>query len=226
MDETPVIQLAEVTFGFPGKAELFSALDLSLPEGGYYLVVGPSGSGKSTLLRLMNRLEEPLSGTIRFRGDNLATLSPPDLRRRISLIQQTPTVVDASVRSNLLLPFGFHVNLGLDRPDEEILRERMDRFLLNNVSLDDNALELSVGQRQRLCFIRALILNPAVLLLDEPTASLDRESADIVEKAARDLNREQGLTVVNVSHRGTGRETEAMITLQVDRGTVVVARGE
>lgn len=218
-----VIELSHVTFGFPGRPALFEDLALRIDAGRYYVVEGPSGSGKSTLLRLMNRLEEPEAGTIRFQGKPLDDHSPARLRQAVSLIQQTPTVVDASVRDNLLLPFGFRVNRGVAPPDDSTLQATMGRFLMEGVALDQNAMELSMGQRQRLCFVRALLLEPHVLLLDEPTASLDDESAGIVEEAAWDLNREKGLTVVNVSHRGTVPQAAEHVRLHVAEGTVTVA---
>lgn len=199
---TPVIAFSDVTFSYAKGKVLFQDLSLNLTAGNFYLLRGPSGSGKSTFLRLINRLEEPSSGHLLFEGRQLNTYSPPLLRRSILFIQQTPTSVETTVRENLLLPFSFKGNRDLKPPDADELRSRLDQFLLNDISLDTPALTLSVGQLQRLCFVRGLLLNPKVLLLDEPTSALDEESARIVEETAERLCAESGLTVLMASHRG------------------------
>jgi len=197
----PVIEFSDVTFSYAKGKVLFQDLTLKLIGGNFYLVRGPSGSGKSTLLRLINRLEEPSRGHLMFEGRQLTAYSPPLLRRSILYVQQTPTSVDTTVRENLLLPFSFKNNRDLIPPDNDELRSRLDKFLLNDINLDTLALTLSVGQLQRLCFVRGLLLNPKVLLLDEPTSALDEESARIVEETAERLCAESGLTVLMVSHR-------------------------
>jgi len=200
-DNTPVIAFSKVTFSYPNGKVLFQDLSLELTSGNFYLVRGPSGSGKSTFLRLINRLEEPSSGHLLFEGRPLTAYSPPLLRREILYIQQSPTSVDTTVRENLRLAFSFKNNRDLTPPDEDTLRSRLDDFLLNDVGLDAHASTLSVGQLQRLCLIRGLLLNPKVLLLDEPASALDEESARIVEETAERLCAESGLTVLMVSHR-------------------------
>lgn len=105
------------------------------------------------------------------------------------------------MKRNLLLAFKFKVNKDLPLPDDATLTSYLEQFRLNKVSLNDTALSLSTGQLQRLCFIRGLLLAPAVVLLDEPTSSLDNTSRQIVEAAAEDLCLRQGKTVIMVSHR-------------------------
>jgi len=174
---------------------------LSLESGRFYLVNGPSGAGKSTLLRLINRLEEPSHGDIYFNGRKLSAYSPPELRRSLLYIQQTPTAMDDTVAQNMLLGFTFKNNRNLTVPDRRTLRGHLDNFLLTDVTLEANAQTLSVGQMQRLCFIRGLLLDPQVLLLDEPASALDEESSRIVEETAERMCIEYGLTVLMVSHR-------------------------
>ncbi len=196
-----MIEFSEVGFSYAGGKDLFRNFSLQLAGGTFYLVRGPSGSGKSTLLRLINRLEEPSHGHLMYEGRQLTSYSPPLLRRSILYVQQTPTSVDATVRENLLLAFSFKNNRDLKPPDDDELRSLLDRFLLHDISLDTHALTLSVGQLQRLCFLRGLLLNPKVLLLDEPASALDEVSARIVEETAERLCSESGLTVLMVSHR-------------------------
>lgn len=194
-----IIVFENVHFSFNGKRPVFQGCSLSLEKGGFYLVRGPSGAGKSTFLRMINRLEAPESGRILFKGLPLDSQAPPLLRRTILYIQQTPTVIDSTVRDNILLPFTFKINQQLHRPDDEKIEGLMREFMLDDVGLSDNALNLSVGQKQRLCFIRGMVLSPEILLLDEPVSSLDKESAAIVEKAIED-RAAAGLTIIMVSH--------------------------
>ncbi len=201
MAKETIIDFINLSFGFPNLPPLFEGVSLSFLKGAFYIIEGPSGVGKSTLLRLINRLEEPVSGEIRFKGRPLCDYPPPGLRRALLYIQQTPTAVDGSVEENLLLPFAFKQNHHLKKP-----RRRKMETLLNDVGLEeihmgDHARTLSVGQLQRLCLVRGLLLNPEVLLLDEPTSALDRESALAVTALLEKLNLESHLTVIAVTHK-------------------------
>jgi putative ABC transport system ATP-binding protein len=199
--QTPIIEFSKVTFSYPASRNLFQDISLKLHTGNFYLTRGPSGSGKSTFLRLINRLEEPSSGHLLFNHRQLVSYKAPLLRRSILYIQQTPTSIDTTVRQNLLVAFSFKNNNDLKPPDDDVLRTYLDDFLLKDISLETNALTLSVGQLQRLCFIRGLLLEPKVLLLDEPASALDEESSRIVEETAEHLCADSGLTVLMVSHR-------------------------
>lgn len=201
MEPGNIIDFLDVSFGFPGLKNLFKGVSLSIQEGAFYVLEGPSGAGKSTFLRLINRLEEPVSGVIRFRGKPLANYSPPRLRRSLLYIQQTPTAIDGSVKENLLRPFSFKNNHHLHKPDHTKIETLLKDLHMQDVQLDDHARTLSVGQLQRLSLVRGLLLNPEVLLLDEPTSALDRESALAVMVILEKLNLESHLTVIAVTHR-------------------------
>lgn len=198
---TPIIEFSNVTFRFSNSKPLFENLSIKFSPGRFYLVTGPSGAGKSTLLRLINRLEDPTDGHILFNGRRLSTYSPYVLRRSIQYVQQTPTVIENTVRQNLLLGFTFKNNRDLPQPDDSALKVQLNNFLLDGISLDANAQTLSVGQLQRLCFIRGLLLDPYVLLLDEPTSALDEKSSRIVEDTVERLCLQSGLTIFMISHR-------------------------
>ncbi|CEP66241.1 ABC transporter-like [Moorella glycerini] len=192
--------LRDVTFGYIEARPVLKDISLHVEEGQFILLQGPSGSGKSTLLHLLNGLAVPQRGEVLFKDRPLASYDATWLRRRVVYLQQTPVMLDASVRENLLLPFRFRSARGERLPTEDLLQDYLHTFLLGEISLEANARELSVGQKQRLALIRALLLAPEALLLDEPTASLDRESREIVEARAEALNAEQGVTVIMISH--------------------------
>lgn len=157
-------------------------------------IVGPSGAGKSSLLRLLNRLDEPTSGTVLLDGREYRELPTRELRRRIGMVMQRPFVFPGTVAENLR--FGPRQQ-GKVLPDSEI-----DRLLVA-VGLSGFAGEqvthLSGGEAQRVCFARALANDPAVLLLDEPTSALDEAAKFDVEAVIRKIV-EQGVTSILVTH--------------------------
>jgi len=179
----------------PGLAHV----NLAVRPGDFVMLTGPSGAGKSTLLRLAVRLEEADAGVVRCGGRPVAEIPPAELRRTLGFVQQTPTVGAGTVRDNLLLPFSFAANKGLTPPDDAELGGWLARFRLAGVGLDATAAALSVGQRQRVCIIRTMLLRPAALLMDEPTSALDPESSAVVEALTEELN-EDGVTVLMVTH--------------------------
>lgn len=158
-------------------------------------IVGASGSGKSSLLRLLNRLDEPTSGTVYLDGQDYRHFPPRELRRRVGMVTQRAYLFPGDVASNLR--FG-PAQRGLTVPDEEVER------LLERVGLPGfSAREVSVlsgGEQQRVSLARALANRPEVLLLDEPTSALDEESKVGIEELISSLVRGHGLTCVMVTH--------------------------
>lgn len=215
-----IIEFDNVSYTWPGGQGL-KDVRLTVPAGAFVRIIGPSGSGKSTLLRLASRLEEPVSGVIRFSGIPLGDYEPPLLRRRIGYVQQTPVVVEGSVRQNLLLAYGFAANSKQTVPVDDELRGWLNRLGLLGIDLENKARSLSVGQRQRLCIIRSLLLEPDLLLMDEPTSALDSESRGIVEEMTEAQNRE-GMTILMVTHSNYAPSTEHM-TVTVREGLLEVA---
>jgi ABC-type sulfate/molybdate transport systems ATPase subunit len=157
-------------------------------------IVGPSGAGKSSLLRLLNRLDEPTSGSVLLGGKDYREVPTRELRRRVGMVMQRPFVFPGTVAENLR--FGPRQQ-GKDLPDSEIER------LLRAVGLPGFASEqvthLSGGEAQRVCFARALANQPTTLLLDEPTSSLDEAAKFEAEAVIRKIV-EQGVTSVLVTH--------------------------
>lgn len=193
------LALENVTFGYEGGPVILENASLTIDPATYCLVRGVSGAGKSTLLRLLCLLEEPQSGRILLDASPIQDMVPAELRRSVAYVQQMPTLLPGSVRDNLLLPFTFKANADIKPPTDDDLKPFLARFLLKGVTLETRADTLSVGQSQRLCLIRSLLLRPRVVLMDEPTASLDADSAQVVLTKAAELVK-GGMTVIMISH--------------------------
>jgi putative ABC transport system ATP-binding protein len=188
---TPVFQLQDVAVSRGGRPVL-RGVDLSIGNGAT-AVLGPSGSGKSTLLRLLNRLADPDEGSVRFHGEDVRSLDPLELRRRVGLVPQLPAPLPGSVEENV-------------RYGPELCGRAADvGEALRLAGLDGSYAEreagrLSVGEQQRVMLARALALEPEVLLLDEPTSALDEDARGAVESALLGLRERLGTSMVFVTH--------------------------
>jgi putative ABC transport system ATP-binding protein len=181
---------------------------MSIPSGSTALL-GPSGSGKSTLLRLLNRLTDPDAGVVRLHGTDVRELDPLELRRRVGLVPQLPAPVPGSVADNVC--FGPRLEGREVDPEGPVRLAGLDPSFL-----DRDASRLSVGEQQRVMLARALALEPEVLLLDEPTASLDPTATGAVEDALRGLH-DVSLVLVTHSRDQADRLTERTIRLRDGR---------
>lgn len=175
------------------KTQILSDLDLNVHKGELITIMGASGSGKTTLLRLINRLSEGDSGAILLNGKDIKEYDPAELRRKVGMVFQVPVVFTGSVRENLT----FGMKLWGEEIDIQTLS--MDAGISQDM-LDVDAENLSVGEKQRVCIARALANRPEVLLLDEPTSSLDAVSAEKIETLLVDLCKKQNLTILWVTH--------------------------
>ncbi len=195
----PLLCFDHVAFAYSNGTKLWNDLSFEVNSGEFVRITGASGAGKSTVLRLCVGLETASSGDIRLEGTSLSRWNIFELRHRVSYLPQLPMTLDGTVRENLLLPWTFAANRSLTPPTGEAMREGLDKLNLNDTSLDTSALSLSVGQKQRVCFLRTLLVKPDVLLLDEPESALDPENREIIQRSAADFNRGGG-TVLWVSH--------------------------
>ena len=184
-------------------------MTLSIPSGSTALL-GPSGSGKSTLLRLLNRLADPDTGSVRFHDTDVRELDPLELRRRVGLVPQLPAPVPGSVAENVC--FGPRLHGDDVDPEPPVRLAGLDSSFLER-----DASRLSVGEQQRVMLARALALEPEVLLLDEPTASLDAAATHAVEDALSGL---RGVSLVLVTHDRGQAERLAQRTIQLEAGRV------
>lgn len=168
---------------------------LDVHAGEILALVGPSGAGKSTLLRLLNFLEAPASGKLLYRGRAMeGAQAPLELRREVTTVFQRPVVVGANIFDNVA--YGLH--LRGQRVNGQV------EEMLARVGLEErariSARKLSGGELQRVALARALVIEPRVLLLDEPTANLDPYNVTLIEAIVREQNRTRGTTVVVVTH--------------------------
>ena len=175
-----------------GGVEVLHEVSLTVPEGAT-CIAGGSGSGKSTLLRLLNRLAEPDSGAITYRGRDLRSRHVLALRREVALVPQLPAPIAGTVADNVR--FGPRL-VGAEADVAAVL----DLAGLPTDLADREADRLSVGEQQRVMLARALALEPQVLLLDEPTSALDERARDRVEETLGDLRRRLGISIVLVTH--------------------------
>ena len=202
---SPVLDAIDIHKSYGSGASRFDALkgvSLSVSEGESVAIVGKSGSGKSTLMHILALLDEPGEGVIRVQGSDAAKLRGREvnqLRNRDFgfVFQQFFLIPNASVLENVILPLKI---AGVGK------RERNERGMaaLRALELDDKAknmaTDLSGGQKQRVVIARALVNNPTVIFADEPTGNLDTATGQVVEDILFALNREQGITLIIVTH--------------------------
>ena len=201
------------------RVEVLHELDLKIPAGDFLALMGPSGSGKTTLLNLLGGLDQPTAGTVRVGDAELSSMSNSQLSHwrstHVGFIFQFYNLLPVlTARKNVELPL-LLTSLGA--------RERSKRadIALSIVGLEDRAKhyprEMSGGQEQRVAIARAIVSDPTLLLCDEPTGDLDRETADEILKLLQVLNRDHGKTIVMVTHDAQAAGF-AKRTLHMDKG--------
>jgi phosphate transport system ATP-binding protein len=221
------IQLDALSF-FYGRRSILDRISYGFRQNALTALVGPSGQGKSTLLTVINRLWEEIPGArieggvdIRLQGRRVAIGSNGDgyplerLRRKVGMVFQDPNPLPMSVHQNVAFPLKLCGEKRRSAVADKV-REALSRaFLWEEVKgrLDDDARTLSGGQQQRLCIARALVLAPEVLLLDEPTASLDARAGGVIENLLLSLKTNCTLLVVSHSMEQVHRVADAVVTL-------------
>ena len=179
-------------------------------------IVGPSGSGKSSLLRLLNRLDEPTTGTVYVEATDYRQIAPSDLRRKLGMVNQRPYLFPGTVEQNL--------RFGPQQRGEPLSQDSIEQ-LLARVGLKGyagrNIANLSGGEAQRVSVARTLANSPLALLLDEPTSALDETSKLEVESLIQKIVRDQGLTCVLVPHDTAQAARLAERALVLEAGRIV-----
>jgi putative ABC transport system ATP-binding protein len=195
---------------------LIQDANFELQKGEVLAITGPSGSGKTSLLRLLNRLDEPTSGTVFVEGADYRHMEPRELRRKLGMVTQRPYMFPGTVADNLR--FG-------PAQRGETLQAQAIEDLLAQVGLKDFAARdvanLSGGEAQRVSVARTLANSPLALLLDEPTSALDDAAKLEVEAAIQKVVRDQGLTCVMVTHDVAQALRLASRALVLESGRIV-----
>jgi putative ABC transport system ATP-binding protein len=208
------------------KVEVLHHIDLDIAEGDFLALMGPSGSGKTTLLNLIGGLDSPTEGTLTVAGERIDRLGEGALAKwrsnHVGFVFQFYNLLPMlSAQKNVELP------LLLTRLSAA-QRKKNAGVALQLVGLADRALhkptELSGGQQQRVAIARAIVSDPKLLVCDEPTGDLDRQSAEDVLNLLQMLNRDHGKTIIMVTHDPKAAE-HARHTLHLDKGTLVEQHG-
>ena len=206
----------------PERVEVLHGIDLDIQKGDFAALMGPSGSGKTTLLNLIGGLDSPSSGTIDVGGQRIDTMSSGQLStwrsNNVGFVFQFYNLMPTlTAQRNVELPLLLTKLSGTQR-------KRNAGIALQLVGLADRVThrptELSGGQQQRVAIARAIVSDPTLLVCDEPTGDLDRQSAEEILGLLQQLNRQHGKTIVMVTHDPKAAEY-ATHTLHLDKGTLV-----
>lgn len=209
------LETKDLTREVAGKV-LVNAISVKVERGEVLAVVGPSGAGKSSFLRLLNRLDEPTAGTVHFDGREYHRYPPPELRRRVGMMMQSAFLFPGSVAENL--------RFGPRRRGQDLSSAQIDD-LLEQVGLEGFAgrdvANLSGGEAQRVSLARTLANNPEVLLLDEPTSSLDEKTEREIEVLLAKVVSGRHLTVLMVTHDSAQAVRISRRAILIDAGRLV-----
>ncbi|MDM7942803.1 MAG: ABC transporter ATP-binding protein [Hydrogenophaga sp.] len=206
-DPVPLIELSEVrktyNAGLPSEAEVLHGLNLRVMPGEFIALIGPSGSGKSTLLSIIGLLERMSSGTYRFQGEEVQGLDDNGLtmrrRNRLGFVFQFHHLLPAfTALENVTMP-ALMAEGRVSAPQLERARELLDAVGLAQ-AMDKRPSQLSGGMQQRVAIARALVMEPPLVLADEPTGNLDTASSDDVFVLLRRMHAERGVSFVVVTH--------------------------
>lgn len=216
-----VIRLKDIVkkfyIGRPNELEILHGISMDVKRGQFVSIVGPSGSGKSTLMNVIGVLDKPTSGSYYLDGINVEEADEDELsdirNQKIGFVFQTYNLISKTTAlSNVELPM-LYAGVGAKKRRERAME------LLSLVEMEDRAKhlpeELSGGQKQRVAIARAMANNPAIILADEPTGALDTKTGRLVMDIFHKLHKEQGITIVLITHSPElARETERILPLR------------
>lgn len=212
------LRLENLHFGYDPQQPVLRGLDLDVPAGRTTAIVGRSGSGKSSLVRLLLRLYEPQEGRILMDGHPIESLPVAELRARIGLVPQDPSLLQASVSSNIALGTPAASQAAIERAAQNAKIHGLIDALPRGYGtvLGDRGQTLSGGERQRLAIARALVRNPSLYVLDEPTSMLDAKTEAAILQSLRELT--AGCTTLVIAHRlSTVMHADEIVVLEGGR---------
>ena len=217
------IKVQNLMKSLEGKT-ILSGINVTILKGEIFTIVGPSGAGKSMFLRALNRLTEPEAGDILLDGVSLFSLNPRELRRKVGMVFQVPVLFPGTVRENIrtgpvMWDEEDRSRAGIETTPDDVTTI-LESVALSPDFADRDAGNLSVGEQQRVCIARALANDPQVLLMDEPTASLDPTSTRKIESLITTLNLDRGLTFVVVTHNMDQARRIGHTTMLLEAGEV------
>lgn len=210
-----ILRIKDITYNFD-NTEILNGISIDVKKGDCISIVGQSGSGKSTFLKICADLLPTSSGEIYFKEKNYTDYNPTQLRKLVSYCVQIPYLFGKTVYDNLEFPF----KVRNEKVNENRLNFLLNKFNLNETYLQKDINSLSGGEKQRIAIIRNLIYIPEVLLLDEATASLDKENASIVEEYVKELNK-GGVTVLWITHSEKQSKSIFNKRITIDEGKVI-----
>jgi putative ABC transport system ATP-binding protein len=219
---SPMIQVSGLTKTISTSAhtvEILKGIDLEIPRGQFAAIMGPSGSGKSTLLGLLAGLDTPTSGRIVLDGEDITGLEEDELAllrgRKIGFVFQSYHLIPTlTAEENVMLPLELSGN---SNDGAERARELLERVGLFD-RRDHYPVQLSGGEQQRVALARAFVVRPPILLADEPTGNLDTANGQLVLELLVALNRQEGTTLVLVTHdQQVSEQADRRITMRDGR---------
>ncbi len=215
----PILQFNRVSC-IKGNTQILNEITHSIQQGEIVTVLGRSGAGKSTLLRCAVALDEISEGTIQFHGKNIQEWNLSELRRQMGMVLQLPYLFPGSVEDNLL--YGPRIHHCIHNDGSELVGDILHKVGLPTEFAKRRTSDLSVGQQMRVSLGRTLANQPEILLLDEPTASLDAQSERYILDLIRKLNQDHGYTIVCVIHKLDSARALGGRSLILDQGHIAL----
>ena len=177
--------------------DILKVNNLEIEENKITCIVGKSGGGKTTFLKLLNNMISPTAGIIKFKGKDIMDYDPVELRRKVPMLPQNPVVFSKTIKANFDLALKY---AELEKKSEKEYKEILKRVSLEKQKLDKNAEDLSGGEKQRVALARILLLEPNILLLDEPSSALDEKTEKLIIETVVDYIENKNGTLIMVTH--------------------------
>lgn len=203
-NSTAVISFKNVHFGYPGGYEILHNISFDMERGKTYALVGPTGGGKTTTASIMARLYDPLQGLVLLNGKDIRSYTPEERAEKIGFILQDPFIFTGTLRENILYSNARYHNYSNSQFFEVLKEAKLEGLLSTfdqglDTALNSGGESLSIGQKQLIAFMRAVLRQPELLILDEATANIDTITEQMLEQILANLSKET--TLVIIAHR-------------------------